>query len=61
MFWDGGVDTQGTLHRGGMETIKDNVKRNLEIMRKGGVYIFSGSHNSTGRATAEHSFYERNI
>ncbi len=44
-FWGGGVDTQNTLCKGSPEQIKDEVKRNLDVLAPGGGYVFSTVHN----------------
>jgi len=44
-FWGGGIDTQNTLPKGSPEQIKDEVKRNLDVLAPGGGYVFSTVHN----------------
>jgi len=44
-FWGGGIDTQHTLVRGSKADVRDMVKRNLDILKKGGGYVFSTVHN----------------
>jgi uroporphyrinogen decarboxylase len=44
-FWGGGVDTQNTLPKGSPDQIKDEVKRNLDVLAPGGGYVFSAVHN----------------
>jgi len=44
-FWGGGVDTQKTLPRGTPEEVKNEVKKNLKILKSGGGYVFSAIHN----------------
>ena len=44
-FWGGGIDIQSTLPNGTRQQVKDEVARNIEILRKGGGYIFSATHN----------------
>ena len=45
IFWGAGVDTQGTLPRGTPQQVKDEVRRNIEILAPGGGYVFNTVHN----------------
>ena len=44
-FWGGGIDTQMKLNRLSVMEIKEEVRRNIEIMGPGGGYIFAPTHN----------------
>ncbi|MDR1089878.1 MAG: hypothetical protein LBL79_02280 [Prevotella sp.] len=44
-FWGGGVETQSVLPFGTPEEVRENVKRNIEALRKDGGFIFSTVHN----------------
>lgn len=44
-FWGGGVDTQRVLPFGTPEEIDAHVKQNIEILGKGGGFIFNTVHN----------------
>ena len=44
-FWGGGVDTQSVLCFATPETVRSQVKENLEIFAPGGGYVFSQVHN----------------
>ncbi|MFN2105824.1 MAG: uroporphyrinogen decarboxylase family protein, partial [Candidatus Promineifilaceae bacterium] len=44
-FWGAGVDTQGILPRGTPQQVKDDVRRNIEILAPGGGYVFNTVHN----------------
>jgi len=44
-FWGGGVDTQDVLPHGTPETVRDEVRRRIEVWAKGGGYVFSTVHN----------------
>ena len=44
-FWGGAVDTQGVLPHGSPEEVRDQVRRNLEILAPGGGYVFNTIHN----------------
>ncbi len=45
IFWGAGVDTQGILPRGTPLEVKDEVRRNIEILAPGGGYVFNTVHN----------------
>jgi uroporphyrinogen decarboxylase len=44
-FWGGGVDTQGTLSKGSPEEVRDEVKKNIDILAPGGGFVFVPVHN----------------
>lgn len=44
-FWGGGIETVGTLNSGSPEKIRDEVLERLEIMSKGGGFVFNTVHN----------------
>jgi uroporphyrinogen decarboxylase len=44
-FWGGGVDTQGVLPFGSLGEIRDNVRRNIDILAPGGGFVFVPVHN----------------
>jgi uroporphyrinogen decarboxylase len=44
-FWGGGLDTQKSMLFNTPEQIKDEVKRNSEILMKDGGFIFNQVHN----------------
>jgi len=45
VFWGAGVDTQYVLPFGSTEEIAAQVKENIEILGKGGGFIFNAVHN----------------
>jgi uroporphyrinogen decarboxylase len=45
VFWGGGVDTQGILATGTPEKVRDEVKKNLDILAPGGGFVFAPVHN----------------
>jgi uroporphyrinogen-III decarboxylase len=45
VFWGAGVDTQYVLPFGSTEEIDAQVKENIEILGKGGGFIFNAVHN----------------
>jgi len=44
-FWGGGIETAGTLNTGSTEQIRDQVLERMEIMSKGGGFVFNTVHN----------------
>ena len=44
-FWGGGVETVGTLNTGSPQQVRDQVLERLEIMSKGGGFVFNTVHN----------------
>jgi uroporphyrinogen decarboxylase len=44
-FWGGGCDTQRLLSHGTPEAVAEHVKRQVEIMREGGGFVFQQVHN----------------
>jgi uroporphyrinogen decarboxylase len=44
-FWGAGVDTQTTLPRGTPQQVRDEVRRQLDILMPGGGYVFNTVHN----------------
>ena len=53
VFWGGGVDTQQTLPFGTPEEVKAQVKERLEILSKGGGYVFAPIHNVVAKTPVE--------
>lgn len=45
VFWGGGIDTQHVLSFAKHEEVKEHVRRNLEIFKPGGGYVFNSVHN----------------
>ena len=44
-FWGGGCDTRHILNRGTPEQVKEDVRRNIEILAPGGGFVFNTIHN----------------
>jgi uroporphyrinogen decarboxylase len=44
-FWGGGCDTRQILNRGTPAQVKDDVRRNIEILAPGGGFVFNTIHN----------------
>jgi len=45
VFWGGGVDTQKVLPWGTPQEVRDQVRRNVDLLMPGGGYIFATVHN----------------
>ena len=45
VFWGGGVDTQRTLPQGTAAEVKENVRRQIEVLAPGGGFVFNTVHN----------------
>lgn len=45
VFWGAGIDTQEILNKATPDQVRDEVKRNIEIMAPGGGYVFTTVHN----------------
>ncbi len=52
-FWGGGVETVGTLNNGSREQIREQIFERMEIMSKGGGFIFNTVHNIMPDVPAE--------
>jgi uroporphyrinogen decarboxylase len=44
-FWGGGCDAQHVLPFGTPEQVREQVRRNMEIFKPAGGYVFNGIHN----------------
>ena len=55
VFWGGGIDSQRVLPFASPETVRDEVRRNLDIFKVGGGYVFNSVHN------IQHGVPPRNI
>lgn len=45
VFWGGGCDTQYILPLGTPDEVRDHVRKNIEIFKKGGGFVFQQVHN----------------
>ncbi|MGQ9575682.1 MAG: uroporphyrinogen decarboxylase family protein [Thermoguttaceae bacterium] len=45
VFWGGAIDAQHVLPTASPETVREHVRRNLEIWKPGGGYVFNNVHN----------------
>ncbi len=53
VFWGGGIDTQKTLPFGSPAEVRQQVWERLEILSKGGGYVFNPIHNVVGGTPVE--------
>jgi uroporphyrinogen decarboxylase len=44
-FWGGGIDPQHVLPFAAPDEIRENVRKNMEIFKAGGGYVFNNVHN----------------
>jgi uroporphyrinogen decarboxylase len=44
-FWGGGINTRHILNHGTMDEVKEDVRRNIEILAPGGGFVFTTIHN----------------
>jgi uroporphyrinogen decarboxylase len=44
-FWGGAIDTQHVLPRVSAQIVREEVRRNLEVWKPGGGYVFNNVHN----------------
>lgn len=45
VFWGGGIDTQEILNKATPEKVRDEVKKNIELLAPGGGFVFTTIHN----------------
>jgi uroporphyrinogen decarboxylase len=45
VFWGGGIDSQRVLPFASPEQIREEVRKNLEVFKPGGGYVFNNVHN----------------
>jgi len=53
VFWGGGIDSQHVLPFAKPDEIREHVRRNLEIFKPGGGYVFNSVHNIQAGVPAE--------
>lgn len=53
VFWGGAIDAQHVLPSASPETVRQHVRRNLEIWKPGGGYVFNNVHNVQAGVPAE--------
>lgn len=54
-FWGGGIDAQHVLPTASPQRIREDVRRNLEIWKPGGGYVFTNVHNIQKGVPAENT------
>ena len=52
-FWGGGVDTQHVLPFGTPDEVRAQVRERIDILGKGGGYVFNTIHNIVAGVPAE--------
>jgi uroporphyrinogen decarboxylase len=60
VFWGGAIDAQHVLPSASPEVVREHVRRNLEIWKPGGGYVFNNVHNIQADVPPENvvAFYE---
>jgi uroporphyrinogen decarboxylase len=53
VFWGGGIDSQHVLPLADPEAVRQHVRRNVEIFKPGGGYVFNNVHNIQAGVPAE--------
>jgi uroporphyrinogen decarboxylase len=53
VFWGGGIDSQHVLPFARPDEIKEHVRKNIEIFKSGGGYVFNNVHNIQAGVPAE--------
>ncbi len=44
-FWGGAIDSQHVLPHADVQTVRRHVRRNIELLKPGGGYVFNNVHN----------------
>jgi uroporphyrinogen decarboxylase len=59
-FWGGAIDAQHVLPSASPETVREHVRRNLELWKPHGGYVFNNVHNIQAGVPAENivAFYD---
>jgi uroporphyrinogen decarboxylase len=53
VFWGGGIDAQKVLPFGSPQAVKEEVRKNINIFKRGGGYVFNNVHNIQAGVPAE--------
>ncbi|MHC4148407.1 MAG: uroporphyrinogen decarboxylase family protein [Planctomycetota bacterium] len=53
VFWGGGIDAQHVLPFASPDEVKKHVRKNIEIFKSGGGYVFNSVHNIQAGVPAE--------
>ena len=52
-FWGGAIDAQHVLPQADPDTVREHVRRNIEIWKPGGGYVYNNVHNIQSGVQAE--------
>ena len=52
-FWGGAIDAQRVLPRATPDQVREHVRRNIEVLKPGGGYVFNNVHNIQAGVPAE--------
>jgi hypothetical protein len=60
VFWGGGVDSQGVFSFGTPDEVRKEVRRNIEVFKAGGGFVFNNVHNVQATVPVENlvAFFE---
>ena len=53
VFWGGGIDTQHVLSFASPEEVRQDVRKNVDVLKRGGGYVFNSVHNIQAGVPAE--------
>jgi uroporphyrinogen-III decarboxylase len=53
VFWGGGIDTQRTLPFGTADEVRQEVRSRLEVLGRGGGFVFNPIHNVQANTPVE--------
>jgi len=53
VFWGGGIDAQHILPFADVDTVRQEVKKNLQAFMPGGGYVFNNVHNIQAQVPPE--------
>lgn len=53
VFWGGGIDAQHVLPSAGPAEVRGEVRKNIDVLRKGGGFVFCPTHNITADVPPE--------
>jgi uroporphyrinogen decarboxylase len=53
VFWGGAIDAQHVLPMADPEIVREQVRRNIEVFKPGGGYVFNNVHNIQANVSAE--------
>ncbi len=53
VFWGGAIDPQHTLARGTPSQVRSEARKNIEVFKKGGGFVFNNPHNVQSNVSPE--------